>query len=320
MVPRVRALAAAALAFVAAACGGPPLPPSVVELVRRESEAAAALSEARWDDAATRFEELAGWIESSGDPRRAGRGDAAWYNAACAHARAGHADAALRCFGKAFAHGLRPIDALSPDGTWISGRPIRIEHVVADPDLDLIRAHPGWAAALAPFVAVGTVHVATIAERGAASDVHLIGVERAEIEADEGTTTVVAEPPIDDGQGAARWVLADGNVRFGAVRARDAVAAAVAAGADPMRVRVVAWTDDAARAAWRAALEDPSRIAALDLPSLPWDPVDDADRLAAFGAARRSSAAPPLAVRCAGRLPPGADALAASMIVVRGAE
>lgn len=307
-------LLAFAVVVALAACGGPPLPPSVVDLVRREADAAAAFSESRWDDASARFEELAKWIELSGDPRRAGRGDAAWYNAACAHARAGRPDDAVRCLAASLRNGLRPIDTLAADGTWIAGKPLRIEHIVADPDLDAIRAHPGYAAALAPFTAAGAVTVESLGPAGGTSVVHLLGPV-VDVEFDSGETTVFAEPPIEDGS-QNDWTLSDGNVQFGAARVRAAVSAAVAAGADPARVRIVAWTDGASRAAWRAVLDDPSRVGEMNLGALPWDEVDDADRLAAFAQSRRAAGLPPLAVRCTSA-PPGADALAASMIVVR---
>ncbi len=240
-----------------------------------------------WEGCLEPFEEAIAHLEPH--PLLGGLRDQCLYNVACAQSRLGRPDEALTAFAASVEHGLRDVvQAVSEThGLKVSG--LSIAHILVDGDLDAIRELSGFDAALAPLVAGGS---SIVLDGGLSLGGVAVVLLAADQEADAArvrwwnvlgrmySNVMLVEGPIRPRADRRRWVLEDGDERFGVARL-DAVAAEV--GESPeVRVHVFADGDDAARVALTWAATNPARVAALALHAERLDVAHHADALAAF--------------------------------------
>jgi hypothetical protein len=312
---RLRALLAAS---VLAACSGATSPQDTgaEAAMSRGRDAQTALFDGRYDDAARLFSEMADAVEATGVPELQGHRDLALYNAACSLARAGRTAEAAETFARALEHGLRPAKGRTADGTWVATASLRLEHLLADPDLDPIRAEPKYREALEPYLAGGQLAIdleSSVSDAPLPALVVLAapGFEQvSELEEPEGGLLfAVLEPPIGE-QGEAtppdarRWLLADGDERWAVARIREALDDLEGQGnAAEGRVHLAGAGPQSGTAALHAALAMPDRLAGVVVTGARFHAAGVADDVAAFA---RAPSRPKIAVG------PGDDELAAA--------
>ena len=285
----LRILLAAFVAAILVACGpAPPAgtepPAAFTETVRLAAESSGHFVAGRWDAAAQSLKEQAS--AASGDERLAGWRDHAFYNLACVEARAGRMPEAAAHFAESIGHGLRAPMQPGAGEAWIQAAPaLTLPHILADPDLDGIRAEASYREALAQYLDAGAEDGSSVRKlpaRGAPErpvTVLVLGDPEPWVSAE--TEAIEVRPPIAPAghatpPGGHRWLLDDGDARWGVARVWFAIDQA-----DTGRVHLAAEGPDASAVAWATALAQPDHVAGVFVRRGRFDRIAWADALAA---------------------------------------
>lgn len=288
------ALAPAALLTLPACGGAGPDIPAEMELVLAVEQAGqSAYAEGRFEDAVRLYTEGAARIDRDGSARVAGWRDRALYNAACSMARLGRTAEAAATFAKSIEHGIRAPQAYIPGQGWADVGAVTFEHILADPDLDRVRAEPAFRRAVEPYLSAGALEI----DLGSALQgvrqpaILVLGApepqEPWELEVPEGGLVFGAVPPPIAPKGAAtdladrRWILGDGDERWALARIREALTdLADDDVCDPARIYVAGHGAESGTAALHALLTMPDRAAGFVVFGARFHPAAIADDVA----------------------------------------
>jgi hypothetical protein len=300
-VRRAAAIGVLFLAVIAAPVGAQdaaPTTPSPAAAAKLEKalpsfeDARRALAEKDWDAAVAAYARAA---ETLGDDASLGGWrDAALYDTACAHARAGRAVKAAEVFAQSVAQGLRPMARQTESGAWALAPGLTLEHILSDADLDAIREEKAYRDALRPYLAAGeplleftrpdtsSLVPAVIVLAADGED-----VERAlpawRVAARERRIALVAVAgPVRPTATDRRWILGDGDERWAVAKIAETLdLVAKDARIDGKRVFVVGMGERPGEAAWAAALAAPTRVAGFAAPGARFHAAWHADAIAA---------------------------------------
>jgi hypothetical protein len=228
------------------------------------------------------------------EPVLGGCRDEANYNTACAHARAGRVGDATAAFAASIRFGLRPAIVLDSRGELAIGVPLRLEHVLADADLDPIRKERGYAEALAPYLGAGEPVVAFQAKDAVApvpavivlapeneDAEHALSAWRAAAQ-DRSVAIVALAGPVRPSQKERHWILGDGDERWAVAKIRATIdLLATDARVDATRVFVAGIGARPGEAAWAVAFADRARVAGFAAPAARFHAAWHADAIAA---------------------------------------
>lgn len=291
----VLAALAACVPLTLPSCGGAAADiPAEMELVLSVEQAGqTAYAEGRFEDAIRLYTEGAARIERDGGPRVAGWRDRALYNAACSMARLGRTTEAAETFAKSIEHGVRAPQAYIPGRGWADVGAVTFEHILADPDLDRVRAEPAFRRAVEPYLSAGALEIDLGASVPGARQpaILVLGApepqEPWEIDVPASGLVFGTVPPPIAPKGAAtdladrRWLLGDGDERWALARIREALTdVADEDVCDPARIYVAGHGAESGTAALHALLTMPDRAAGFVVFGARFHPAAIADDVA----------------------------------------
>ncbi len=255
-----------------------------------------------WEGAVPAFREVADALEPHA--LLGGLRDQCLYNVACAQARLGRAEDAVRAFAESVEYGIRPLVTPVADGRVVLSPGLSFAHILADPDLDSLRDRSDFQDVLRPLLRAGEplVELTAAAASAEIAPESLPGVivalaedqyvERGaaywrEALAEVPAVLAFVAGPVRPTPRSRRWLLVDGDERFAVAKIEEALAALrTDERVDASRVFMASLSPAAAQSAFAAALASPRAIAGLALGPFRFHAAWHADALHALRAVR----------------------------------
>ena len=258
-----------------------------------------------WAGCLAAFDEVVTALEPV--PLLGGFRDQCLYNVACANARMGRPEEAVKALAACLEHGLRPVATPTEDGRVVIGAGLSFAHILVDSDLDSLRERDDFHAVLDGLLRAGEPLVLlTAAAQAMDAPTALPGVVIAlpeDRDVDSGATiwgaaladvpavVAIVAGPVRPSPRSRRWLLVDGDERFAVAKIDEALDALRShANVDPSRVYMAALSAPAGQGALAAALARPRDVAGLALGPFRFHAAWHADALHDLAAARQGLA------------------------------